>query len=142
MAVNSTNMSIAYREGNIDDVNGLRELAIKSWAQYRSKLTNENWIRLSNKLNDAKTYVELIEKSKSIIRTSGNKCPSKRRALVGTDIACGGEKIGKVLVSRRRWDFHEINIKGPVGCRTFQYLFLHEFNAILFLITRILLYVG
>jgi len=66
-AVNSINMDIAYREGNIDDVNGLRELAIKSWAQYRAKLTSENWTRLSNTLNDDKTYIELIEKSKGAL---------------------------------------------------------------------------
>lgn len=70
-------MNIAYRYGNIDDLKGLKDLAIKSWGKFQRELTSENWERLSGSLNDDKTYAELIEKAKCII------CTCDSRKIIG-----------------------------------------------------------
>ena len=32
-----------YRKGNINDLNAIKKLAIKSWSEFKSELTDENW---------------------------------------------------------------------------------------------------
>ena len=39
-------MNLTYIEATIDDLNELKNLAIKSWGQFESKLTEENWAKL------------------------------------------------------------------------------------------------
>jgi ribosomal protein S18 acetylase RimI-like enzyme len=63
-------MNSAYRQGTIDDLNELKNLAIKSWGQFQSKLTSDNWAKLYNSLTDDKTYKELLDKSNCIVCTS------------------------------------------------------------------------
>ena len=65
-------MKINYRQGTINDLKELKNLAIKSWGQFQPKLTDENWLKLYNTLTDDKTYVELLDKSSSIICTTEN----------------------------------------------------------------------
>ncbi|MDB5221475.1 MAG: putative family acetyltransferase [Chitinophagaceae bacterium] len=65
-------MNIIYRKGNINDLTELKNLAIKSWRQFESKLTSDNWLKLYNTLTDDNTYTELLDKSTSIICTTDN----------------------------------------------------------------------
>ena len=54
---------MTYRRGTISDLTGLKNLALKSWSQYQSGLTDENWQKLRSTLNDDKTFSELLERS-------------------------------------------------------------------------------
>ena len=65
-------MNIAYRQGTIYDLDELKNLALKSWGQFQSKLTNDNWAKLYNSLADDKTYLELLDKSDCIVCTADN----------------------------------------------------------------------
>jgi ribosomal protein S18 acetylase RimI-like enzyme len=65
-------MNIIYRKGNINDLMELKNLAIKSWGQFQSKLTTNNWLKLNNTLTEDNTYIELLEKSTTIICTTDN----------------------------------------------------------------------
>jgi ribosomal protein S18 acetylase RimI-like enzyme len=66
-------MNIIYRQGTINDLAELKNLAIKSWGQFQSKLTDENWLKLYNTLTDDNTYIELLDKSTSIICTTDDE---------------------------------------------------------------------
>ncbi|MDP2087805.1 MAG: GNAT family N-acetyltransferase [Flavobacteriaceae bacterium] len=61
-----------YRIGNYKDLEKLRELGIKSWSQYRNELTNENWNKLFESLNNSETYIELLDKSECLICENDN----------------------------------------------------------------------
>ena len=64
-------MNLTYKQGTIDDLTELKDLAVKSWGQFRSKLTSDNWAKLYTSLTDDKTYRELLDKSNCIVCTSG-----------------------------------------------------------------------
>jgi ribosomal protein S18 acetylase RimI-like enzyme len=70
-------MNFSYGHGNIDDLNNLKSLALKSWKQFQSKLTKENWDKLYNSLNDDKTYTDLL--NKAICMT----CACKKDKIIG-----------------------------------------------------------
>lgn len=70
-------MSLTYREGTIEDLKGLKNLAIKSWKQFQPHLTSENWTKLFNSLSDDKTYTELLQISKCII------CLCEQEIIIG-----------------------------------------------------------
>ena len=63
-------MNLTYRQGTIDDLNELKHMAVKSWGQFQSKLTSDNWEKLYNSLTENKTYTELLDKSNCIVCTS------------------------------------------------------------------------
>lgn len=65
-------MHITYRQGTINDLDELKNLAIKSWRQFQPKLTDENWLNLNSSLTDNKTYIELLDKSNCIVCTTDN----------------------------------------------------------------------
>ena len=65
-------MNIIYRKGNINDLMKLKNLSIKSWGQFQSKLTSSNWLKLHNTLTEDNTYIELLDKSTTIICTTDN----------------------------------------------------------------------
>ena len=66
-----------YRKGNIDDLNAIKKLAIKSWSEFKSELTNENWQDLYETLTNEKTYTDLIIKSYFVI------CESLNEEIIG-----------------------------------------------------------
>jgi ribosomal protein S18 acetylase RimI-like enzyme len=61
------------RQGNIDDADQLRKLALKSWAQFQHELTPENWQILFDNINNKKTYVALLDKSHCIVCENADK---------------------------------------------------------------------
>ncbi len=56
-----------FRQGNIDDLEQLKLLGLKSWKQFEKDLTPENWQRLYGNLSNNQTYLDLLEKSHSIV---------------------------------------------------------------------------
>jgi ribosomal protein S18 acetylase RimI-like enzyme len=66
----SYKMNLTYKQGTTDDLNELKDLAVRSWGQFQSKLTIANWIKLYTSLTDDKTYKELLDKSDCIVCTS------------------------------------------------------------------------
>lgn len=64
---------MTYRQGNIDDVEQLRKLALKSWGQFQCDLAPENWQKLFNSLNSKETYLELLEKSYCLVCENADK---------------------------------------------------------------------
>ena len=70
-------MKLTFRKGNIDDLNDLKQLAINSWGQFKTALTNENWQTLSDSLNDDKTYSDLLKNSDCIV------CLTDKNKIVG-----------------------------------------------------------
>jgi ribosomal protein S18 acetylase RimI-like enzyme len=62
-----------YRKGYINDLNAIKKLAIKTWSEFKSELTNENWQDLYKTLTNDQTYTDLIDKSYFIVCESLNK---------------------------------------------------------------------
>ena len=63
---------MTYREGNINDLNGIKKLVLKSWGQFQNELTNENWEKLKTSLSNSKTYTGLLENSYCAICENDN----------------------------------------------------------------------
>lgn len=68
---------MTYRQGNINDLMGLKNLALKSWTPFKSELTSENWQSLFNTISNDKTYLQLVENSHCIV------CENESRELIG-----------------------------------------------------------
>ena len=68
---------MTYRQGNINDLFGLKKLAIKSWTPFQSELTTENWQSLFDTINSDKTYLQLIENSHCIV------CENESGEIIG-----------------------------------------------------------
>ena len=60
-------MNLTYRQGTKDDLQGLKELGIKSWTPFQKELTDENWNSLKQRISNDKTYEELIDQSTCIV---------------------------------------------------------------------------
>ena len=63
-------MELKYRDGNINDLRSLKDLAVRSWSQFRDKISSDNWETLYNNLNNDNTYIELLDKSKCFVCTT------------------------------------------------------------------------
>ncbi len=63
-------MDFTYRHGTKKDLQSLKNLAINSWKQFRSKLTPDNWQKLFDSLNNDNTYTELLEKATCFVCTT------------------------------------------------------------------------
>ena len=66
-----------FRKGNINDLEQLKELGVKSWTQFKDELTSENWNELFNSLNSYETYSDLLLKSECII------CENDTKEVIG-----------------------------------------------------------
>ncbi len=42
-----------YRQGNINDLFGLKNLALKSWTPYKNELTSKNWQSLFDTISNS-----------------------------------------------------------------------------------------
>lgn len=65
-------MHIVFRQGTKNDLDGLKQLAVKSWSQFRPALTAESWQKLSDNLSDDATYTHLLEQSYCIVAITGS----------------------------------------------------------------------
>ncbi|WP_245843498.1 GNAT family N-acetyltransferase [Niastella vici] len=68
---------MTIRPGNIEDLDQLRKLALRSWSQFQDELTPENWQQLFNILNNLETYTTLLDKADCIV------CETAEKAIVG-----------------------------------------------------------
>lgn len=66
-----------FREGNINDIENLKNLGVKSWVQFKDELTNDNWEKLSKVLNSDDTYSDLLENSECLV------CENNDTELIG-----------------------------------------------------------
>lgn len=66
-----------YRRGNKNDLEQLRDLGIKSWAQFKDELTINNWKSLSETISSYKSYSNLLDTSECIV------CENDTEELVG-----------------------------------------------------------
>lgn len=62
--------SLNYRPATSKDLDELKQLAIKSWSQFKTLLTNENWKKLNKTLTNSATFIELLDKSDSVVCTT------------------------------------------------------------------------
>ena len=61
-----------YRQANMEDLPGIKKLAIVSWRQFEEKLTPQEWQKLESSLKDDKTFITLLEKAFSLICLNDN----------------------------------------------------------------------
>lgn len=66
-----------YRQGHIEDLAKIKQLAIDSWTGYKTVLTEKYWAQLSRLLNDDNTFIELIHNTHCIV------CESLEKELAG-----------------------------------------------------------
>lgn len=66
-----------FRQGNSNDLSQLKNLAIKSWSQFESEMTTENWQRLKTNLSTNKTFLELLELSYCLV------CENDKKEIIG-----------------------------------------------------------
>lgn len=70
-------MNFSYRKGTKDEIQDLKELAIKSWSPFQEQLTAEHFDALSSRISSDLTYEELIDTSTCFV------CVADNGALVG-----------------------------------------------------------
>lgn len=58
------------RQGNIDDLEQVKKLALTEWSQYEKILTPENWAKLFATLTDENTFFDLLLNAESFICTN------------------------------------------------------------------------
>lgn len=68
---------MTIRPGNIGDLEQLRRLALRSWAQFQDELTPENWQILFNIINNEDAYTALLGSSDCIV------CETPDKAIIG-----------------------------------------------------------
>ncbi len=66
-----------YREGNINDLKGLQQLAIEAWKPYQQVLEPKHWERLEKVLSNENTYRELLNQSQCLV------CESAAQKIIG-----------------------------------------------------------
>jgi ribosomal protein S18 acetylase RimI-like enzyme len=66
-----------YRKGNINDLNAIMKLALKTWTEFKSELTTENWLNLHKTITTEKTFIDLLEKSYSVV------CENENEEIIG-----------------------------------------------------------
>ena len=64
------------RQGNNNDLPGLKKLALDSWKQYQPVLTEENWNKLYSTLSADNTFIELLNNSWSFV------CENEKKELI------------------------------------------------------------
>ncbi len=65
------------RKGNINDLASVIQLGQNTWKQFEKKLTNENWIKLSNNLSNEDLYKDLLQNSISFV------CENETEEIIG-----------------------------------------------------------
>lgn len=66
-------MKFKFREGNIEDKEQLKELALVSYSQFEKVLTSESWNELYENLKSENSYSNILEISKCFVCEIENK---------------------------------------------------------------------
>lgn len=107
------------RQGDLQDVKQIKELAISEWTQFKSELTPQNWEKLYHTLANDKTYIDLILQSDSFVYendrneiigfgflvSSGNPTEiyndqQSYIRFVTVSKKCSGQKIGQTITEK------------------------------------------
>ncbi len=72
-ASNEVTMELKFREGSIEDMEQLRELAISSYGQYQHILTLENWNTFYENLKAKSSYTNILKIAKCFVCELGNE---------------------------------------------------------------------
>jgi ribosomal protein S18 acetylase RimI-like enzyme len=110
---------LSIRQGDLQDLKQIKELAISEWAQFKSELTPENWEKLYHTLTNDKTYTDLIMQSDSFVFENdqneiigfGFLVPSGNPTEIYNDQQsyirfvtaskkCSGQKIGQTITEK------------------------------------------
>lgn len=59
------------RNGNIHDLNSVKQLGENTWKQFEKDLSNENWEILSSNLSNENLYKDLLQNSTSFVCENG-----------------------------------------------------------------------
>ena len=68
---------IHFRQGTIQDLHEIKDLALRSWRAYQQELLPEQWQQLKAGLTNDQTYQELFEKSFCLL------CLNEREEVIG-----------------------------------------------------------
>ncbi len=107
------------RKGNLQDLQQIKNLGLAVWSQFKSELTDDNWVLLQETLSNEKIYVDLLNQCDSFI------CEDEANEITGfiflmpssnpTDIftaqqayiryltvseKCKGQKLGQLLTEK------------------------------------------
>jgi len=66
-------MNIIYKNGNTNDMQGIKDLAIKAWTPFQKELTPENWEKLKANLYNDHTYKDLLNSTSFLCTTDDHK---------------------------------------------------------------------
>lgn len=66
-----------YRQGNLEDLKCIKNLALNSWHQFQKELTDENWQILYRNISNDQTFIDLLLTSNCFV------CESKTKEIVG-----------------------------------------------------------
>jgi ribosomal protein S18 acetylase RimI-like enzyme len=58
---------LKIRQGSLQDLKKIKELAIAEWTQFKNVLTPENWEKLYNTLTNEQNYADLLKQSDSFV---------------------------------------------------------------------------
>lgn len=64
---NIKQLILRIRQGNLQDLKQIKELAISEWTQFKNVLTPDNWEKLYNTLVDEQNYADLLKLSDSFV---------------------------------------------------------------------------
>ncbi|MCC7453980.1 MAG: GNAT family N-acetyltransferase [Crocinitomix sp.] len=66
-----------YRNGEISELNEIKQLAMAAWGKFQSQLTPENWNKLIGGLEDDRTYIDLFNSADCVV------CTTDENQLIG-----------------------------------------------------------
>ena len=66
-----------YRIGELDDLEGIKALAIDSWKEYKESLTENNWLQLEEAITNENNFINLLQNSDAFI------CETKNNKIIG-----------------------------------------------------------
>ena len=75
---------MTYRQAIMNDLPGIKNLALLSWRQFEEKLTPHDWKMLESSLKDDKTFRSLLEKAYSLI------CANDKDEIIGMSFLVPG----------------------------------------------------
>jgi len=60
-------MELKFREGNIEDIEQLKKLAISAYGQFENILTKENWNKFYENIEAKESYTNILKIAKCFV---------------------------------------------------------------------------
>lgn len=64
---------LSYRTGTGDDLEELQKLAVASYSQFKTALTDDNWNTFNGFLHDRKRFIDILKIAKCFVCQDGDK---------------------------------------------------------------------